>query len=338
MANEKRKYPKEIRLIDECMETLVEFSDSQESTVRPFKMTGYTGAAVEREMGQMVIDVAGMAISKRLPILLSHDPTQIAGHALEVSKEGGNVKIKGLLSGDDAVVSKITSMSDKGFPWQASVGFDIKSVKSYGAGETVEVNGREFSGPIDVVKKSVLKEVSFCPIGADKNTSAMALCNESVGSVDVEEGGNEMAEDTKKAPDKTPVELERERFAALKAAFPKHLDFAASQFEAGSTVEQAKVAFCDVVASERDAAMQRVAALSAELEKAKADLAAAQSSAPAIPGAPAPVGFAAPATGAVNFNDKVKEVLSANPGMSQLDAMKKVNAENPDLYAKSVRA
>lgn len=43
---------------------------------------------------------------------------------------------------------------------------------------------------------------------------------------------------------------DRKRLGELKAAFPKHLEFAVEQFEKGATVEQAKVAFVDVLAAE----------------------------------------------------------------------------------------
>jgi hypothetical protein len=43
------------------------------------------------------------------------------------------------------------------------------------AGATVEVNGRTFTGPINVFRNNTIREISFTPTGWDSQTSAVAM-------------------------------------------------------------------------------------------------------------------------------------------------------------------
>jgi len=60
----------------------------------------------------------------------------------------------------------------KGFPWQASIGADILEAEFIPNGQTAQANGRTFTGPLYVIRRSILKEISFVDSGADTNTSA----------------------------------------------------------------------------------------------------------------------------------------------------------------------
>ena len=59
-----------------------------------------------------------------------------------------------------------------GFPWQASIGAAVVDAQFIPNGQHVVVNGRTFTGPLHVVRRAVLKEISFVDSGADANTSA----------------------------------------------------------------------------------------------------------------------------------------------------------------------
>lgn len=326
--SDKRMYAGSIRLdVDNENVTL---TPAEGNGPRRFSMLGYTGAAVERPWGRMVIDLEGMSVGRqKKPILLGHDIERPVGHSEKISKGDKGLSVEGIMSGcEDA--DRVAKMSDQGFPWQASVGLKINKVVEYGEGEAVTVNGQEFTGPIDVVRKCALQEVSFCPLGADGDTSAVVLSNNPESMVYVEKGEIEMADEKK------PEEIERERFAALRAAFPQHLEFAAAQFESGASVEQAKVAFCDVVAKERDDAQLQLKAKDEQIIKLQSELEAAKQSKPAIPGAAQPAAFTPPAEGNVTFADKVAEKLKA--GKSQAEAITLAAKENPGLYEKSIHA
>ena len=64
--------------------------------------------------------------------------------------------------------------SDDGFPWQMSVRIEPASIDEIQAGNTVTVNGKLLHGPITVFRGGRIREVSFCALGADENTMAVA--------------------------------------------------------------------------------------------------------------------------------------------------------------------
>ena len=60
-----------------------------------------------------------------------------------------------------------------GFPFQVSVGADIAEGYFVEEGDSAEVNGKKWKGPLIVAEKSVIKEISVTVLGADGNTSAV---------------------------------------------------------------------------------------------------------------------------------------------------------------------
>jgi hypothetical protein len=59
-----------------------------------------------------------------------------------------------------------------GFPWQASVGAYASETEQVPKGRQAIANGRTFDGPVSIVRRSVLGEVSFVALGADDGTEA----------------------------------------------------------------------------------------------------------------------------------------------------------------------
>lgn len=108
---------------------------------------------------------------------------------------------------------------------------------------------------------------------------------------------------------------ERKRAADIKAAFPRHTEFALAQIEAGATLIEAKAAFADVLRAEAEAR---------ELE--------ARKPAPA-PGASAAVGSGkpSPATDGASFMALVDERMKVNGG-NKLEAMSYCAGKHRQLY------
>ena len=73
--------------------------------------------------------------------------------------------------------AEAASISDQGGRWQASVGIsiDAESIEFLGAEDSATVNGRKVEGPCVVFRKTQLRETSFVPVGADQDTSSIAL-------------------------------------------------------------------------------------------------------------------------------------------------------------------
>ena len=140
-----------------------------------FRMVAYTGAAM-RVAGwryPVIIDLAGLSIpAQSRPIRFSHDPTAGVGHTDSIRIEGGQLVATGVVSRDTPAAREVVASSKNGFPWQASVGASVDEFEFVKDKQTTMVNGREYSGPINVVRKATLSEISFVDLGADSQTSA----------------------------------------------------------------------------------------------------------------------------------------------------------------------
>jgi hypothetical protein len=150
---------------------------SAEAPLARFQMRAYTGGPM-RVGGwaePIVIDLRGLSVgNKSRPILRDHDPRQVVGHSEDIRVHAGALLIDGVISGAGDAASEVVESSRNGFPWQASVGVDVQVVEDVPAGQSVRVNGREFAGPLAVVRRGALSESSFVALGADDDTAALA--------------------------------------------------------------------------------------------------------------------------------------------------------------------
>lgn len=148
-------------------------ADAGDDKPKRFSMVAYSGGILQLG-GRIVVDVAGMEAKPGLPILRSHDAERIVGHAdgIDIDRRTGNITVRGALSGDPVEVKRITGPASRGYQWQASIGASVGETEYVERGQSVSVNGRKFEGPLQVVRKSQLREVSFVAVGADAATSA----------------------------------------------------------------------------------------------------------------------------------------------------------------------
>ena len=141
-----------------------------------FEMLAYTGAPMKLSGWRypVIVDLDGLAIpSQQRPIRFSHDSMTGIGHTESISIQGGSLIARGVISRDTAEAKEVVASAKNGFPWQASIGASVESQADFvKEGESVEVNGRKIPGPVNVVRKSTLGEISFVDLGADGNTSA----------------------------------------------------------------------------------------------------------------------------------------------------------------------
>jgi hypothetical protein len=151
-------------------------SDARSPAPLPrFRMVAYTGGTM-RVAGwrhPVIVDLAGLAIpSQTRPIRFSHDPLAGVGHTDSIRVEQGQLVATGLVSRDTAAAREIVASSKNGFPWQASVGTSVEDFEFVKEHQQVMVNGQQYSGPLNVVRKATLGEISFVDLGADGATSA----------------------------------------------------------------------------------------------------------------------------------------------------------------------
>jgi len=149
--------------------------DTGDAALPRFRMLAYTGSPM-RIAGwrfPVVVDLAGMVIpSQSRPIRFSHDATAGVGHTDSIRVESGQLEATGVISRDTVAAREVVTSSKNGFPWQASIGASVDEFEFVKENQTVTVNGKEHSGPVNVVRKSTLSEISFVDLGADGQTSA----------------------------------------------------------------------------------------------------------------------------------------------------------------------
>ena len=124
---------------------------------------------VDRTTGKpyrLVVDLEGMEFAKQIPLMDSHTNALWSklGEVTPVIAEG-----KLAFTGRILFANYIAEMGRMS-KWQVSIGAQPTEKKTVAAGQKVTVNGMEFTGPITVATKSVLREISVVAIGADKDT------------------------------------------------------------------------------------------------------------------------------------------------------------------------
>lgn len=253
----------------------VQFSDAPQSSEelasetrkRRFEAVAYTGAVVDRVYGPMVIDVDGIEPRDRVPMLVDHDGTKIAGYADQMTKDNtGQLLLSGVLSSTTDEGKRVAGLSDEGFPWQMSIGIAVLEREDFGAEEVCTVNGEEIQGPITCIRASRLRECSFLYSGADRMTSGVALGDETT-----DQESEQMA---------SSIEMRGELLAFL-GEFPGEESLAALRFAEGKTLAEVRLEIAEKsleelgevreqlarVTQERDAALEQLETLKAlELE------------------------------------------------------------------------
>ena len=160
-------------------------------TLRRFNMTAYTGGVMTLAgwAYPVVVDMAGLVVGKKSrPILMDHDTGRIVGHTDAVGVDGGSLTVAGVISGVGSAAQEVVGASDNGFPWQSSLGAAVKKVVFVPEGKSATANGKEFAGPVYMVRQAKLGEVSFVALGADDATTAKV----EAGRIPVIEGNSNM--------------------------------------------------------------------------------------------------------------------------------------------------
>lgn len=183
--------------------------DGKPAGLPRFSMKAYTGATM-RVFGwryPIVVDLAGMDIpSQKRPIRMQHDADQGVGHTEAIAVEGGQLMASGVISRDTAAAREVVASSKNGFPWQASIGVSVEEAEFVKEGAKAIVNGREVEGPINIVRKSILGEISFVDLGADGATSARVAASKSGNAAKGKEKNMDKIEGMEGEPEaKAPV-------------------------------------------------------------------------------------------------------------------------------------
>lgn len=152
------------------------------NTGKPMDLTGFEYP--------VVIDMKGAYFDKKTtPIIIDHETNKRFGHTLDqavvpagASQMVGGKSMKGPMiaavatrSSEMEIAKGITADARKGFPFQTSVGAKIVKGFILEEGDTAEVNGKTWSGPMIVASKTRIREISITVLGADNETSAVVV-------------------------------------------------------------------------------------------------------------------------------------------------------------------
>lgn len=167
MADEQNKFC--FRLGDVALDT------PQENKKRTFSGVAYSGEVITDHWywDRIIFDLDSMQIKGRIPALLEHSTRQRAGAIdnFQINHATGLTVTGSLMSNEFG--AQVAQDSDDGFPWQMSVRIEPATIEEIEKGE-VTVNGKTYQAPITVFRGGRIREVSFCALGADDNTSAIA--------------------------------------------------------------------------------------------------------------------------------------------------------------------
>jgi len=176
-----------------CLEAEVTINaaatDAEVKGPATFDVLAYTGGAVEVAAWDLpvVIDLDGMTFSRSLVANLDHDSSKRVGNVTDKSKTDGKLTLSGKASAATAARDEVVASARDGFVWQASIEARPTKVVEVPTGQTVEANGRTFTGPLYLAKKSTLKGFAFVSHGADDNTDVSIAA-----SADSKKKGREM--------------------------------------------------------------------------------------------------------------------------------------------------
>lgn len=203
----------------------VDKTDDQKAK-RTFSGVAYSGEAIIDHWywDRVVFDLDTIQIKGRIPALLEHSTRQRAGaiNTHSVSHTEG-LKIKGTLLSNE-FGTQVAQDSDDGFPWQMSVRIYPNTVEEVKEGSVI-VNGRTFQAPIAIFRGGRIREVSFCALGADDDTNAVAASHDPKSKTFNQE-------------DTDVTELEKEQAARKKAEQERDADRAElNKFKADKRAE-----------------------------------------------------------------------------------------------------
>lgn len=143
-----------------------------------FKLIANTGIPMQGVVpgyyDPVIIDMAGASFDKpNTPVIMDHDTDKRVGHAVKQSIKNNRIVAEGIVSSLSESAKSFVDDSKEGYPFQVSVGADIKATEYIPEGESAQVNGKTWKGPLIIARATVIREFSITVLGADSNTTAV---------------------------------------------------------------------------------------------------------------------------------------------------------------------
>jgi len=241
-----------------CQATIEAAAGDGESKTPRFSMTAYTGGkmTVAGFPHPVVVDLRGLSIPRQnLPVRLDHKSDQGVGHTTDIVIVDNSIMADGLISRETQWARDVAKSGTNGFPWQASIGAEVLEAEFISPGQSVAVNGRTFKGPLQVIRRAVLHEISFVDSGADSRTSATVAAKETEiieqpqETTDMDKDKEKPKEDVENPDKNKPVQDEpavpADQPEKLEAAQPNPIDEYRKNFAAETRRIEAIRKLCD---------------------------------------------------------------------------------------------
>jgi hypothetical protein len=220
----------------------------EEGKERLLQMEAYSGGIIKDHFwwGDLAIDVSGMKMTGKIPILQDHDTSKKVGFGKFAADEKCRVVPTDSKFLDTEFANEFIKLSDEGFPYQASIYARPTKIQRLMEKEEAEVNGFTMKGPGTIWRESVLKECSIVTFGADPNTKSAAMSE---------------TEDVDMFVEQHTEDFKEEEIMDLTKFKSEHPDLYAQVVALGRT--EAETAFSEV----KSGLETQIATLSAEKEK-----------------------------------------------------------------------
>ena len=140
-----------------------------------FSILAYSGGLlpVDGFPHPVVVDLSGLELPGSIPILIDHEKSVEATLGLtdNIANDGTKLVLAGQVTGQSQKALQVLAQAAAGHTWQASIGAMVIESEDIPAGQTATANGQTFTGPCVIARRSVLRETSVLPMGADSTTS-----------------------------------------------------------------------------------------------------------------------------------------------------------------------
>lgn len=158
----------------------------------------------------VVIDANGYPLGKcSISIELQHGSTALpVGQATELIKRGNTLVARGRIMPATEPAREILALHDMGYRWQASMGAAVPKKVLCAAGKTMDVNGRQYQGPLIVGRRVDISEISLVRRGADQDTTVKIAAEMEDEAMGFENWLKVKGYDPKSLTDEEKVELE----------------------------------------------------------------------------------------------------------------------------------
>ncbi len=159
-------------------------AEDDNKTPPRFTINAYNGGIIKPDHpfrspdAPLIIELAGVRSVRRIAAVLDHDDRaeSVVGQTTRVRIGNSSIDMEGVVTGawqrEGTASETVVTHARNGFVWQVSLGGHIKELEFISDGIETKVNGRTVRGPIYVIRRVQLRNISFLSDGADQSASA----------------------------------------------------------------------------------------------------------------------------------------------------------------------